>query len=435
MYVDDLVTGADDVSEALKTSREAKEIMRGAGMNLRKWVTNDYHLAKKWEEENFDIQSLSSNEKILKVLGIQWNIQEDSLSIETSCLTKISRRKKYQTAGKIYDPLGLITPFTVRIKLLLQKLWLRELPWDEELPSDLNDEWSEWCSELSELSNISVPRFALDSCDENIEIHVFSDASQKLYGAAVYVKSFTCQKVSLPRLELLGALIAARLGTEVKKVLDRKGSSNIFFWSDSKVTLYWIKGSSRRWKSFVQNRVDEIQKLTNPDSWFYCSTKDNPADLLTRGVSASSLVNNSKWWWTCAEFFTEPHLPYKCLQPIVPEVENLTPNERESFVQESKSSSDINDISERTMFICNCRKGESRKVGPLQLEEIMGNLPYERVNRSPPFSVSGLSPPPRPEAEDHFIMEAFNKGPPLPPMKLPHLLLLRDLNPDPFIPQ
>ncbi|XP_035217266.1 uncharacterized protein LOC118190626 [Stegodyphus dumicola] len=133
MYVDDLVTGADDVSEALKTSREAKEIMRGAGMNLRKWVTNDYHLAKKWEEENFDIHPLSSNEKILKVLGIQWNIQEDSLSIETSCLTKISRRKKstkrfiLQTAGKIYDPLGLITPFTVRIKLLLQKLWLRKI--------------------------------------------------------------------------------------------------------------------------------------------------------------------------------------------------------------------------------------------------------------------------------------------------------------------
>ncbi|XP_035207028.1 uncharacterized protein LOC118181903 [Stegodyphus dumicola] len=339
MYVDDLVTGADDVSEALKTSREVKEIMRGAGMNLRKWVTNDYHLAKKWEEENFDIHPLSSNERILKILRIQSNIQEDSLSIETSCLTEISRRKKstkrliLQTAGKIYDPLGLITPFTVRIKLLLQKLWLRKLPWDEELPSDLNDEWSH----------------------------------QKLYGAAVYVKVQNeekisvnllasksrvspVKKVSLPRLELLGALIAARLGTEVKKVLDRKDSSNIFFWSDSKVTLYWIKGSSRRWKSFVQNRVDEIQKLTNPDSWFYCSTKDNPADLLTRGVSSSSLVNNSKWW-TCAEFFTEPHLPYKCLQPIVPEVENLTPNERESFVQESKSSSDINDISERTMLI------------------------------------------------------------------------------------
>ncbi|XP_035213352.1 uncharacterized protein LOC118187271 [Stegodyphus dumicola] len=370
MYVDDLVTGADDVSEALKTSREAKEIMRGAGMNLRKWVTNDYHLAKKWEEENFDIHPLSSNEKILKVLGIQWNIQEDSLSIETSCLTKISRRKKstkrfiLQTAGKIYDPLGLITPFTVRIKLLLQKLWLRKLPWDSELPSDLNDEWSRWCSELSELSNISVPRFVLDSSDENIEIHVFSDASQKSYGAAVYIKVQNREKNFC-------ALIAAKLGTEVKKVLDRKGSSNIFFWSDSKVTLYWIKGSSRRWKTFVQNRVDEIQKLTNPDSWFYCSTKDNPADLLTRGVSASSLVNNSKWW-TCAEFFTEPNLPYKCLEPIVPEVENLTPSERESFVQESKSLSDINDISERTMFICNCRKGESRKVGPLQLEEVQG---------------------------------------------------------------
>lgn len=425
MYVDDLVGGADNVSEALKNSREAKKIMSKASMNLRKWVTNDKSLLERWEEEGFDIHPLSLtdlNETTLKVLGIQWDIHEDSLSVETACLNELLKRRRntkrfiLQTAGKIYDPLGLITPFTARLKFLLQKIWLMKLPWDAELPFDLNEEWSIWCNEFSHLNNIRVPRFVLDSCDGNIEIHVFSDASQKSYGAAVYVKvknseqisvhliTSKCRvapvkKISLPRLELLGALIAARLGTEVKKVLDRKGAPNISFWSDSKVTLYWIKGSSRRWKSFVQNRVNEIKNLTNPDSWFYCSTKDNPADLLTRGVSAISLVNNSKWWM-CADFLMKPRIFNDCLQPIVPEIEYLTPEERESCQQESKSSTDPDDCSERTLlisensnffdelfdisnnyykiinvlsyifrFISNCRS-KSKNFGPLNVEEV-----------------------------------------------------------------
>lgn len=376
MYVDDLITGADNELEAFKISNAAREIMSTASMNLRKWVTNDESLTRKWNEEHFDIHPLSlneSSEKILKVLGIQWNVREDSLSIEIACLIDSLKGKKntkrviLQTAGKIYDPLGLITPFTVRLKFLLQRVWLRKLSWDAELPSDLSDEWSQWCSEILQLNNFRVPRFVLDSCDGNIEIHVFSDASQKSYGAAVYVRVRNretvsvnliasksrvapVKRVSLPRLELLGALIAARLGTEVKKVLDRKGLSNIFFWSDSKVTLYWIKGSYRKWKSFVQNRVNEIQKLTDPDSWSYCSTKDNPADLLTRGVSASSLMNSSKWW-TCADFLIEPHTSNKDLQTTVPEY--LTQAERESCLHESKGSveSDVNDGSERIMLI------------------------------------------------------------------------------------
>lgn len=426
VYVDDLVTGADDVSEALKISREAKEIMSKASMNLRKWVSNDNSLIKKWEDEKFDIHPIRANDvnvQVLKVLGMSWDTHEDNLSIEIACLIESLRRKKntkryiLQTAGKIYDPLGLITPFTVRLKFILQKLWLQKLPWDAELPSDLREEWSQWCNEVSNLREISIPRFVLNQIDGSVEIHCFSDASQKSYGAVVYVRvknreRFSVnliasksrvtpiKRVSLPRLELLGALIAARLGTEVKKVLDRKKSSNIYFWSDSKITLYWIKGSSGKWKSFVENRVTEIRKLTDPHSWGYCATKDNPADLLTRGVSATSLVNNSKWW-TCADFFTEPYLD-ECLQPIVPQTECLTPNEKELCLFESKSTVDNDDCFDRTMlisqtenstlfdelldssnsyykiinvlsyvcrFIFNCRN-KNKRVGPLNPEEV-----------------------------------------------------------------
>ncbi|GFQ85562.1 uncharacterized protein TNCT_444551 [Trichonephila clavata] len=77
----------------------------------------------------------------------------------------------------------------------------------------------------------------------------------------------------------MGALLAARLAKEVKKIIDRKCSTKAFLWTDSQITLYWIKGTSHSWKPFVVSRVREIQALTDPNSWFHCSGKDIPADL------------------------------------------------------------------------------------------------------------------------------------------------------------
>lgn len=62
------------------------------------------------------------------------------------------------------------------------------------------------------------------------------------------------------------------------------------------IALYWVKGCAKRWKQFVANRVIEIQGRSSPSDWCHCPTADNPADLLTRGVPAESLVSNRKWW-------------------------------------------------------------------------------------------------------------------------------------------
>ncbi|GFS48400.1 uncharacterized protein TNCV_2297391 [Trichonephila clavipes] len=175
--------------------------------------------------------------------------------------------------------------------------------------------WSQWWLELPFLSELKIPRKILDFSGDSSEaqIHTFSDASQKAYGAAAFLRVkhkdrvsvdlvtsksriAPLKRLSLPRLELMGALFAARLAKEVKKILDQKCSTRAFFWTDSQVTLHWIKGPSHRWKPFVANRVREIQSLTDPNSWFHCSGKDNPADLLTRGISVDALTTNSKWW-------------------------------------------------------------------------------------------------------------------------------------------
>ncbi|XP_035233257.1 uncharacterized protein LOC118205074 [Stegodyphus dumicola] len=264
-----------------------------------------------------------------------WDTNEDSLSIDTDSLMEFLKNKRntkrfiLKTAGKIFDPFGLITPFTVRLKFLLQELWVRKLTWDDELPTDICQEWAKWCCECHHLSKIAVPRFILNPEADSIEIHCFSDASQRAYGTVVYVKlrkqeeisvSFVASKcrvapvkrITLPRLELLGALLAARLGSGVKKLLDQKKSSRIFYWTDAKIVLCWIKGTSTKWKSFIANRVNEIRKLTQPTEWFYCSTKENPADVMTRGVQIDFLVNCSKWW-SCCDFLTCSEIPHQDL--------------------------------------------------------------------------------------------------------------------------
>ena len=101
--------------------------------------------------------------------------------------------------------------------------------------------------------------------------------------------------MTLPQLELMGLVTAARVGNYIKNVFKDK-IERVVFWSDSTIALYWVKGCAERWKQFVGNRVIEIQQKTSPSDWYYCPSEDNPTDLLTKGVAAENLVLNEKWW-------------------------------------------------------------------------------------------------------------------------------------------
>ncbi|GFW52497.1 reverse transcriptase domain-containing protein [Trichonephila clavipes] len=273
VYIDDVISGADDISQALKVSKDAETIMKNASMKLRKWNSNDQTLMRTWEREGLETHPRhpddSSKIPSSKVLGIPWDVVHDYFTIDVKGLLQldtskpITKRIVLQSAGKIYDPVGFLSPYTIRLKCLLQELWLRKLSWDDKLPPDIHAVWSQWWLELPFLSELKIPRKILDSSGDSseVQIHTFSDASQKAYGAAAFLrvkhKDRVCvdlvtsksrvaplKRLSLPRLELIGALLAARLAKEVKKILDQKCSTRAFFWTDSQVTLHWIKGPS-----------------------------------------------------------------------------------------------------------------------------------------------------------------------------------------------
>ncbi|GFV98533.1 uncharacterized protein TNCV_4848631 [Trichonephila clavipes] len=187
----------------------------------------------------------------------------------------------------------------------------------KQILEDASMDLRKWRTNSSELNQreIKIPRYYfqnfLPSNATTIQLHCFSDASKKAYGTVAYLRiendgnvisSFVASKgrvaplktLSIPRLELMGALLSARLSDKIATALILPVCR--FYWTDSSITCYWIKGDFNRHKVFVKNRIKEIQKLSDPKEWRYCNGKDNPADLISRGLPFNDLKNNKIWW-------------------------------------------------------------------------------------------------------------------------------------------
>ncbi|GFY44451.1 uncharacterized protein TNIN_456221 [Trichonephila inaurata madagascariensis] len=148
LYVDDFLCSVDSLSKAKQFVKDATYILSDAGMNLRKWITSSAELRKWLKNENIDCRGNTSVPIAdQKVLGLVWNVNNDSLAIDTSQILKVkdinpSKRSMLSTCGMLFDPLGMLSPFTVRLKLLLQNTWERDLKWDDSLPMDIQDTFS-----------------------------------------------------------------------------------------------------------------------------------------------------------------------------------------------------------------------------------------------------------------------------------------------------
>ncbi|GFU96543.1 DUF1758 domain-containing protein [Trichonephila clavipes] len=197
-----------------------------------------------------------------------------------------SKRFILSGVGRIFDPIEILGPFVIKLKGLLQELWTLGVEWDSVLPPKLRHKWQQWSSDAEGLTEIKIPRFYLGNIDQEIskcEIHYFSDASKSAYGTILYLRfvtcnneietSFICSKsrvaplksLTLPRLELTAALLSARLAKQVSSCL--KFDANIYYWTDSLISYYWIRGDSSAFKPYIKNRVQEIQLFSDPMQW------------------------------------------------------------------------------------------------------------------------------------------------------------------------
>lgn len=294
IYVDNLLTSVKSDDEYLQVKDHSSAILSAGKFELRSWVSNgsqDYPP----NDESADV----------RVLGLRWDVDSDTLFCAAPKIddtAKLTKRQVLSVTNSIYDPTGFLSPITIVGKIILQDVWQRKLTWQEELPPDLAKRFRHWLGNLKFLPLYQLPRcVTIDGIHGNCQLHVFSDGSQRAYAGCVFLRaerfdSPTDVKVtlldakarvapipstSIPRLELLGALIAVRLYDSVRRSFDI--NLQTFFWTDSMVALAWIT-TSTPWGCFVGNRVKEIRQKSDITAWRHLPGHLNPADLPSRGA-------------------------------------------------------------------------------------------------------------------------------------------------------
>ncbi|GFQ65310.1 integrase catalytic domain-containing protein, partial [Trichonephila clavata] len=206
--------------------------------------------------------------------------------------------------------------------MMIQKIWLLKIDWDQNLPHQEIVNFQRYVVELHQLKNLKIPWCILLKDTAAVHLIGFADASAQAYGACLYVKSenanetqirLLCSKtrvaplktLSIPRLELLAATLLSKLTSKIIKIIDLE-FDEVHLFSDSKVVLDWIQMQPHLLKVFVANRVSLIQELTETFSWHHVKTKEKPADLISRGVTKLQLQD--ELWWTGPSFLKDKTL-------------------------------------------------------------------------------------------------------------------------------
>ena len=340
-YVDDMTSGESTVERGFDLFVNSRKIMAEGGFNLRKSQSNSPQLrclmqgcdklseheashqvtrgSFREEDDTYTKTSIGMDNTAYsqceqKVLRVNWNYLEDCLILplkplaQLACELPPTKRSILKVVAKIFDRLGVISPVTFQMKVLFQELCKQKINWDDPLPTRIKEDWASWCNELARIEHVKIPRCYTHGDQQDTvsyQLHGFCDSSLSGYAAVVYLRAtsgasiqtaFVASKtrvaplsqLTIPRLELLSALILSRLITTVEEALKPLVAiEKIYCWTDSTTALHWMIGTNKEWKMFVENRVKEIRLCVPPSSWNYCPGTENPADIPSRGTHAS----------------------------------------------------------------------------------------------------------------------------------------------------
>lgn len=364
-YVDDALTSLATHDEAIDLLQRTRAMLAESNIKLHKIASNNTRVMEAFstEERASDLKDLDLGADPLPLqrsLGLSWALQSDSFTFRVSREVKpFTRRGTLSTVNSVYDPLGFASPITIQGKALVRDISSEQYEWDTPLPAEKETQWKAWTDSLVALEQVCIPRAYIPislSCTERMELCIFADASTVAIAAVAYLRAldldgkwhvgFVMGKSKLapypmhtvPRLELCAAVLAVELAEAVQSEIDIELQA-VRFFTDSRVVLGYIHNSSRRFYTYVANRVARIRRSTDPKQWQYVSTDQNPADQGTRPIQAVFLSSSS--WLLGPPFLSQLHASkddedktFELVNPdkdknIRPQVTSLVTNVRE----------------------------------------------------------------------------------------------------------
>ena len=316
-YMDDFMQTYPSEEEARRSAAEVKTVLQTGGFNLTKFLSNRPAALENLLKED------KAEMKAQRILGQTWDPKTDKLMFAKPKLLytgqQMTQRKVLSMAASLFDPVGLISPFAIRIRCILQRIIKEGRNWDQPVSDCYQQELQEWMDELDSMTSIQIPRCLIPNTNGTHQLHTSTDASMSAIAAIVYVRttnadgSCTSQYVisktkvapikqlSIPKLELEAATLGAELAGFCESEMTTTITSK-HFWTDSTATLGWIQ-SKQRQKMYIANRLTKIHENSNPDNWRHIPGKMNPADHGTRGLTPSEIPN---LWLQPPDFLNTP---------------------------------------------------------------------------------------------------------------------------------
>ncbi|CAL4088463.1 unnamed protein product, partial [Meganyctiphanes norvegica] len=324
IYVDNVVYATNSEDTILQFFGDSRTLLNKGNFNLRQWSSNSTTLM-----EQAKSSGVAEEGVIVRVLGLYWNLDTDRYLYNTNIEwdKKFTKRSALRFTNKVFDPLGLLVPISMRRRIFMQKLWTKNLKWDEsfEFVGDFKDQWLHLVKEAHTSVTSTFTRNA--QMTPKSEVHIFSDASKDSYGTVVYLRSPTqdlngneldpekqCRghvhlscakgkvapidgKQTIPKLELSGVLLAAHKVPYLKKAWTLPQDTKFIIWCDAKVVLCWLAKYNIK-EIYVHNRVKQIRDLCAREDVkiYHVPTNMNPADIITKEQKAEDFVTNQTWW-------------------------------------------------------------------------------------------------------------------------------------------
>ena len=422
-------TYMDDICDSVCTEEEAREltkcidsVLETGGFKVKGWLSNKANSNTDQEERKEAAILQGVNEE--KVLGVVWNNHTDmfTLKVKPELLLSqepamLSKRTILSQVARIYDPIGFASAFLIRAKIGLQELWEKGVGWDEKLPSETQERWTNLFQEMKTLNGTSFERCLTPPYA--VGRPVLCVFSEDAFGSCAYARwqlssgeydvRFIAAKsrvaplkiLTIPRLELQGAVLASRL---CKTIVDesRFQFEKVILFLDSKIVLAWIRSEARRFKPFVSVRVGEIQTNTDPSQWKHIPEEMNVADDVSRGIPVRNLVER---WQHGPKFLRLPENEWP---------QDSSTNDQPKVEDECRKVHNVC-VQTKVEHPINCQKFSSwRKLVRVTayILRLIWNLRAQRHNKTHPEE-NNMKPKEGPllpkelqEAEHHWIKES-----------------------------
>ncbi|XP_077971393.1 uncharacterized protein LOC120335312 [Styela clava] len=468
-FVDDGVKSKRTVDETLQLINQLIELLASGGFCLTKFACNKIEVMEAIPEADRSTATKAldfSTELTERTLGIYWNMVHDVFKVRVEIEFRPStRRGMLSMLGQVYDPLGFIQPFLIPARRILQDLCFLGYSWDDPVEGDLYDGWEKWISTLPSLRELTIQRCYKPEGFEaaNVQLHCFCDASRVGYGAVAYLRlenesgevhcafvkgtaRVTPKKlVTIPRLELTAAVVATEVAHSVTNALDYEIHETCF-WTDSMTVLQMLNSRSQRFKTFVANRVNIIQSISDVSQWSHVPTNENPADIASRGLMPDKL-DKAKLWFQGPSFLWQQSVSWpgtSSVSDTIPTNSDLHCEIKVNLVEVQKRSQYFPELINRystweklsrtiawmlrfKFFILwkTCRSNDSPMTGDLtvtelsvatiqicklaQIESFSPELEYfsERVHDGPNYLSSGCKLPTSPHSKALIKLSPF----------------------------